>query len=375
MKVEKLVEIIGSDFYTGVPDSQLKALCNYLMHTYGIDPQHHIIAANEGNCTALAAGYHLATGKIPVVYMQNSGEGNIINPVASLLNDKVYAIPVVFIVGWRGEPGIHDEPQHIYQGEVTVKLLEDMGIATFVIGKETTDDEVEQAMAEFRKILASGKDVAFVIRKGALTDAPKVEYKNDNQMIREEIIQHIVKASGEDPIISTTGKASRELFETRVANRQSHKYDFLTVGSMGHSSSIALGVALNKPEQRIWCVDGDGAVLMHMGSMAVLGSNKPKNLIHVVINNGAHETVGGMPTVAGKIDLVAVAKACGYPNAVCVNNFADLDKELEAAKKRNELSLIEVKCSIGAREDLGRPTTTALENKLNFMDYIQSLQN
>lgn len=375
MKVEKLVEIIGSDFYTGVPDSQLKALCNYLMHTYGIDPQHHIIAANEGNCTALAAGYHLATGKIPVVYMQNSGEGNIINPVASLLNDKVYAIPVVFIVGWRGEPGIHDEPQHIYQGEVTVKLLEDMGIATFVIGKETTDDEVEQAMAEFRKILASGKDVAFVIRKGALTDAPKVEYKNDNQMIREEIIQHIVKASGEDPIISTTGKASRELFETRVANRQSHKYDFLTVGSMGHSSSIALGVALNKPEQRIWCVDGDGAVLMHMGSMAVLGSNKPKNLIHVVINNGAHETVGGMPTVAGQIDLVAVAKACGYPNAVCVNNFADLDKELEAAKKRNELSLIEVKCSIGAREDLGRPTTTALENKLNFMDYIQSLQN
>ena len=373
MKVEKLVEIIGSDFYTGVPDSQLKALCNYLMHTYGIDPQHHIIAANEGNCTALAAGYHLATGKIPVVYMQNSGEGNIINPVASLLNDKVYAIPVVFIVGWRGEPGIHDEPQHIYQGEVTVKLLEDMGIATFVIGKESTDDEVEQAMAEFRKILASGKDVAFVIRRGALTDAPKVEYKNDNQMIREEIIQHIVKASGEDPIISTTGKASRELFETRVANGQSHKYDFLTVGSMGHSSSIALGVALNKPEQRIWCVDGDGAVLMHMGSMAVLGSNKPKNLIHVVINNGAHETVGGMPTVAGQIDLVAVAKACGYPNAVCVDNFADLDQELEAAKKRNELSLIEVKCSIGAREDLGRPTTTALENKERFMEYLKTL--
>ena len=210
MKVEKLVEIIGSDFYTGVPDSQLKALCNYLMATYGIDPHHHVIAANEGNCTALAAGYHLATGKIPVVYMQNSGEGNIINPVASLLNDKVYAIPVVFIVGWRGEPGIHDEPQHIYQGEVTVKLLEDMDIAAFIIGKETTDDEVAKAMEGFKEILAAGKDVAFVIRKGALTDAPKVEYKNDNTMVREEIIQHIVKASGEDPIVSTTGKASRE---------------------------------------------------------------------------------------------------------------------------------------------------------------------
>ena len=370
MKVERLVEMIGSDFYTGVPDSQLKALCDYLMDRYGIDPKHHIIAANEGNCTALAAGYHLATGKVPVVYLQNSGEGNIINPAASLLNDKVYAIPVVFIVGWRGEPGIHDEPQHIYQGEVTVRLLEDMGIASFVIGKETTEEELEAKMNEFRADLAAGKDVAFVIRKGALTDAPKVEYKNDNHMVREEIIRHIVKVSSEDPIVSTTGKASRELFEIRAANGQSHKYDFLTVGSMGHSSSIALGVAVNRPKRRIWCVDGDGAVLMHMGSMAVLGANKPKNLIHVVINNKAHETVGGMPTVAGSIDLTAVAKACGYPNAVCVDNFADLDKELMAAKERNERSLIEVMCSLGAREDLGRPTTTALENKRNFMKFL-----
>lgn len=373
MKVESLIKIIGADFYTGVPDSQLKSLCDYLMDTYGIDKSHHIIAANEGNCTALAAGYHLATGKIPVVYMQNSGEGNIINPVASLLNDKVYAIPMIFIVGWRGEPGIHDEPQHIYQGEVTIKLLEDMNIKSFVIDKETTEAELEKVMEDFRKILADGKDVAFVIRKGALTDAPGVEYKNDNSMVREEIIRHIVQASGEDPIISTTGKASRELFETRVANGQSHKYDFLTVGSMGHSSSIALGVALNKPDQKIWCIDGDGAVLMHMGSMAVIGENNPDNLIHIVINNGAHETVGGMPTVAGQIDLVAIAKACGYPNAVCVDNFDALDSELKAAKERDELSLIEVKCSIGARSDLGRPTTTALENKQNFMEYLKEL--
>lgn len=373
MRVQRLVEIIGSDFYTGVPDSQLRALCNYLMDRYGIDPHHHIIAANEGNCTALAAGYHLATGKVPVVYLQNSGEGNIVNPVTSLLNDKVYAIPVVFIIGWRGEPGIHDEPQHIYQGEVTVKFLEDMDIRPFVIGKETTDEEVEMAMEEFRGILKNGKDVAFVIRKDTLTDAPKVEYKNDNAMIREEIIKHIVAASGDEPIVSTTGKASRELFEIRVANDQSHKYDFLTVGSMGHSSSIALGIAINKPDTRIWCVDGDGAVLMHMGAMAVLGANKPKNLVHIVINNGAHETVGGMPTVAGEIDLVGVAKACGYPNAVCVDTFEGLDKELGMAKNRQELSLIEVKCSIGAREDLGRPTTTALENKRNFMEYLKTL--
>ena len=370
MKVESLVKIIGSDFYTGIPDSQLKALCNYLMHTYGINPNHHVIAANEGNCTALAAGYHLATGRVPVVYMQNSGEGNIINPVASLLNDKVYAIPVIFIIGWRGEPGIHDEPQHIYQGEVTIKLLEDMGIESFVIGKETTEDEAAEAMARFRETLATGKDVAFVIRKDGLTDGPNVEYKNGNTMLREEIIQHVVNMSGEDPIVSSTGKASRELFEIRVADGQSHKYDFLTVGSMGHASSIALGIALNKPKQRIWCIDGDGAVLMHMGSMAVLGANKPKNLIHVIINNEAHETVGGMPTVAAGVDLVAIAKACGYPHAVSVDSFEKLDLELEAAKRRNELSMIEAKCSIGARENLGRPTTTALENKQSFMEYL-----
>ncbi|MBR4626755.1 MAG: phosphonopyruvate decarboxylase [Ruminococcus sp.] len=373
MKVEKLVELIGADFFTGVPDSQLKALCNYLINTYGIDKKHHIIAANEGNCTALAAGYHLATGKVPVVYMQNSGEGNIINPVASLLNDKVYAIPMLFIVGWRGEPGIHDEPQHIYQGEVTVTLLADMDIEVFIISKDTTDDEVAEAMSKFRKAFAQGKQAAFVIRKGALTYDEKVVYKNDNTMVREEIIQHIAIAAGEDPIVSTTGKASRELFETRTAKGQSHKYDFLTVGSMGHSSSIALGIAINKPQQRIWCVDGDGAVLMHMGSMAVLGANAPENLIHIVINNGAHETVGGMPTVAAKTDLVAVAKACGYPNAVCADSFEALDRELEAAKNRHELSFIEVKCSIGARDDLGRPTTTALENKQNFMNYLNTL--
>lgn len=373
MKVESFVKIIGSDFYTGVPDSQLKVLCNYLMGVYGIDPHHHIIAANEGNCTALAAGYHLATGRVPVVYMQNSGEGNIINPVASLLNDRVYAIPVIFIIGWRGEPGVYDEPQHIFQGEVTVKLLEDMGISAFIIGKETIDSEVEAVMVRFRKLLVVGKNVAFVIRKGAFTDAPKVEYKNDNYMMREEIIRHIVTASGENPIICTTGKASRELFEIRVAKKQSHKYDFLTVGSMGHSSSIALGVALNKPETRVWCIDGDGSILMHMGALAVLGANKPKNLIHVVINNGAHETVGGMPTVATGIDIVAIAKACGYPYAVVVDSFEKLDMELEMAKERHKLSLIEIRCSIGAREDLGRPTTTALENKKNFMEYLKEL--
>ncbi len=373
MRVQTFVETLGADFYAGVPDSQLKALCNYLMNTYGIDPKHHVIGANEGNCAALAAGYHLATGKVPVVYMQNSGEGNIINPAASLLNDRVYGIPVIFVVGWRGEPGIHDEPQHLYQGEVTVKLLEDMDIAVFVVDKETSERELTAAMEQFAPRLAAGKDVAFVIRKGALTYEEKVIYQNDCSMRREEIIRHITQVSGEAPVVCTTGKASRELFEIREANAQSHKYDFLTVGSMGHSSSIALGIAAQKPGTRIWCVDGDGAVLMHMGSMAVIGKAHPDNLIHIVINNGAHETVGGMPTAAGNIDLPAIARACGYDRAVSVDCFDVLDRELAAARDCRGLCFIEVKCAIGARDDLGRPTTTVRENKEHFMEYLETI--
>lgn len=370
MKVENFVKKLDSDFFTGVPDSQLKPLCDYLMNEYGIDTKHHIIAANEGNCTALAAGYHLATCKVPVVYMQNSGEGNIVNPVASLLNDKVYAIPMIFIIGWRGEPGLHDEPQHIYQGEITLKLLKDMDIESFIISKDTTDDEVDTAMEHFNKVLEKGKCVAFVIRKGALSYDNTVEYKNSHTMMREEIIRHILKYTSEDPIISTTGKASRELFEIREDNGQSHKYDFLTVGSMGHSSSIALGIAINKPERKIWCIDGDGSMLMHMGSMALIGSVDPDNFIHIVINNGAHETVGGMPTVAGNIDVVGIALSCGYKYAVSVDNLVKLDEALAEAREKSGLRLIEIKSSLGARSDLGRPTTSALDNKNEFMKFI-----
>lgn len=367
MDVEKFIEILGCDFFTGVPDSQLKALCNYLMSVYSIDPHHHIIAANEGNCAAIAAGYHLATGKVPVVYMQNSGEGNIINPLASLCNDKVYAIPVVFIIGWRGEPGVHDEPQHIYQGEVTTRLLDDMNVCYYVIDSNTTEDMVQTVMEEFRSKLNEGRQVAFVIRKNGLKFSGKVTYQNENSMMREDVISHIVSYSGEDPIVSTTGKASRELFEIREKNKQSHKYDFLTVGSMGHTSSIALGIALNSTDKKVWCIDGDGSMLMHMGSMAVIGAVNPNNLIHIVINNSSHETVGGMPTVAGGVDLLGIAKACKYPVIYSVDNYEDLDRVLDEARKSNSLCFIEIKTAIGAREDLGRPTTTPIENKELFM--------
>lgn len=369
MRVEEFVEIVGAEFFTGVPDSQLKAFCDYLYAKYGISDR-HMIAANEGNAVGLAAGYYLATGKIPVVYMQNSGIGNTLNPVVSLLNDKVYAIPCIFVIGWRGEPGIHDEPQHIYQGEITLELLRTMDIQTFIVDKKTTKEELEQAMFAFKACLSKGKSIAFIVRKGAFEYIEEINYDNHYSMSREEIIENILEVSGEDPVISTTGKASRELFEIRERRNQGHQHDFLTVGSMGHSSSIAQAIALFKPKKQVWCIDGDGAALMHMGSLALAGSNKAKNLVHVLINNGAHETVGGMPTVAAALDWVGLAAACGYDYAVSVSHPEELKRELNKVREREGTILIEVKAALGAREDLGRPTTTPIENKLHFMEML-----
>lgn len=370
MEAGRFAEILGADFYTGVPDSQLKGLCNYLMDRYGTDSRHHVIAANEGNCVALAAGYYLAAGKVPVVYMQNSGEGNAVNPIASLTNGKVYAVPMIFVIGWRGEPGVHDEPQHIFQGQITEKLLEVMDIDSAVVDKGTTEEELRAVMAGFENSLRKGRSVAFVVRKGALTFGGAVEYTNKYRIRREEIIRQIAETAGQDPVICTTGKASRELFEIRKENGQNHGTDFLTVGSMGHSSSIALGIAVQKPERKVWCIDGDGAAIMHMGAMAVIGSAAPGNLVHIVINNEAHETVGGMPTAARTLDFKAVAEACGYAYTAVAENMEELQEELRRAKENRKLTFLEVKCAIGSREDLGRPDTSPLENRDEFMRFL-----
>ncbi len=369
MKVDFLKEF---EFFSGVPDSLLKPISTFLMNTHGIGKD-HIIAANEGNAAALAAGYYLATGKVPVVYLQNSGLGNIINPVASLLNERVYGIPCVFIIGWRGEPGVKDEPQHIFQGQITEDLLKVAGIETFIVDKTTVKSVLDKKLEEFSIYLSQGKQVAFLVRKGVLEDIVDTTKKiQTGNISREDAIRVIVEEAEDDPIVCTTGKASRELFEIREEKGQGHERDFLTVGSMGHSSSIALGIALHKPEKRIWCIDGDGAALMHMGSMAVIGSMKPENYVHILLNNGAHESVGGMPTVASKIDFLKIAEACGYQHCVSCSDRNNLKKELQKAKASSYLCLIEVRCSLNVRSELGRPTTTAKQNGLAFMGYLST---
>lgn len=370
MNAYTFMELLGSDYYTGVPDSLLRPLCDCIMDKYGTDPVHHIIAANEGNAAAIAAGYHLATGNTAVVYMQNSGEGNIINPLASLLNEKVYGIPVIFVIGWRGEPGVHDEPQHIFQGEVTLKLLETMEVPYYVVDNETSEENVRSKMQEYEELLKAGRQVAFVIKKNALTNDKKLEYKNDNVLTREEAIRMIVKYAGDDPIVCTTGKASRELFEIREQEGMSHERDFLTVGSMGHASSIALGIALQKPDKRIWCIDGDGSALMHMGAMVVIGKIAPDSLVHIVINNGAHESVGGLPTAMKGSNTCRMAMESGYKNGCKVNDLDGLEKALASITTKKELSFIEIETNLESRKDLGRPTTSAKDNKDQFVEYI-----
>lgn len=370
MLASEFLDLLPCGFFCGVPDSLLSPLCAEIMRRYGIGHR-HVIAANEGSAAGLAAGYHLATGGVPCVYLQNSGVGNIINPVTSLLSPDVYGIPCVFVVGWRGEPGVHDEPQHAFMGKATVGLLQAAGVETRVIAKDTAKADAEAAMAAFSPLLEQGQSVAFIIRKGAITGAPYAPSGNGAALTRERAVERVLIAAKNDPIVSTTGKASRELFELREALGHGHERDFLTVGSMGHCSSIALGIALAKPEQTVFCLDGDGAALMHLGAMAVIGAQGPSNLIHIVLNNAAHESVGGMPTAADSVDLAAIAKDCGYTFAASVSDGTALDGALAEARRRQTLSFIEARCSVGARDDLGRPTTTPKENKLAFMQKLR----
>ena len=357
----------GTSFFTGVPDSLLKNLCSYI--TDAFDGEHHIIAANEGNAVALAAGHHLATGTIPMVYMQNSGEGNAVNPLLSLADKDVYQIPLLLCIGWRGEPGIHDEPQHVKQGKVTLSLLDTMGIPYQILSSDEASmrAQVEQAYGTMK---ADHAPVALIVKKGlfaeyALQQPDRVEGK----LTREEALEIIVGHTDQHAIfVSTTGMASRELYEIRERNGEGHQKDFLTVGSMGHASQIALGIALSKKDRQVICLDGDGSALMHLGGMAIIGTIKPKNYVHIILNNGAHDSVGGQPTVGRDVDLAKAAECLGYETSVKVST----QEQLVEALNRNESGprSIEVLVKKGNRKDLGRPKSTPVENKQAFMQYV-----
>lgn len=361
------------DFFAGVPDSLLKSFCAYIKDNVSEDK--NIIAANEGNAVGIATGHYLATGKIGLVYMQNSGLGNAVNPLASLDDKLVYNIPILLVVGWRGEPGKKDEPQHKKQGLITVETLELLNIKYEIVSEDTSNEEMEKIVSKAALYMKETcEPFGIVVRKNTFE---KYVLKNNihikMEMSREEAIEILTENMDDSSVIvSTTGMASRELFEIRERRNEEHKRDFLTVGSMGHASQIALGIALSKNDRNVYCLDGDGAMIMHLGGMAIIGSKQPYNFKHVLINNGAHDSVGGQDTVGLQIDIPSIAKACGYKSVYSCSTKEELKKYAELIKSENGPVLLEIKVRKGAREDLGRPTKTPIENKNGFMEFLKA---
>lgn len=359
----------GIEFFAGVPDSLLKNICAYITDTLPLEQ--NIIAANEGGAVGIAAGYHLATGKIACVYMQNSGEGNIVNPLASLTDRDVYNIPILLLIGWRGKPGEHDEPQHIKQGKITIGILNTLGVDYTILNKDENKakNQIEVAVKHMKE---TQEVYALVIEKDTF-DAYALENLSNPELnlCREEAIKIVASYMNEKDIaVSTTGMISRELFEHRANVGEDHEKDFLTVGAMGHASQIALGISLEKKDRKVWCFDGDGSIIMHMGNMAIVASLAPRNYVHVVFNNGAHDSVGGQPTVGLDIDLCAIAKSMGYKQTYSVNTAEELHCLLNKMSIIDGPVFIQVCVRKGNRKDLGRPTKTPKQNKEALMAFL-----
>lgn len=356
------------DFFTGVPDSLLKEFCSCIR---ALAPrERNIIAANEGNAVALASGYHIATGRYGVVYMQNSGLGNAVNPMLSLTDEMVYGIPVLYIIGYRGEPGVHDEPQHVKQGILTLPLLDTLGIPYLIL-----DEGYEEQIRKCREIIAKeNKSVALVVRKNLFTAYEnKGEKQNPYTMTREQALACIVRTLSEDSfIVSTTGKTSREIFELREQSGMKHENDFLTVGSMGHASSLALGMSLFT-EKNIYCIDGDGALLMHMGALGVAVQNAKENLKYILINNGCHESVGKQPTISYQLDIQGIFKGFGFESVLEVKDLKELPDALHVLEEKGKTAIIVYTNDI-SRSDLGRPTSSPKENRSSFENKLRSKQ-
>lgn len=369
----RLMRSYGTTFFVGVPDSLLKDFCSYM--TDKVEKEEHLIAVNEGTALAHAAGFHMATGRIACVYLQNSGLGNTVNPLLSLCSPKVYSIPTLLLIGWRGEPGKKDEPQHNVQGKLTPTLLEEMDIP-FQILPDYAEGAFEVLEEAYRVMEERKTPYALLVRKDTFEKyqmkTTAEAFIGENMLYREEILQKVIDVFPSSPLVTTTGFTSREMFELRVALGQSHEMDFLTVGSMGHCSSIALGIAYAKAQegQQVLCIDGDGAALMHMGAFVTAGQSGKTNFKHILVNNAVHDSVGGQPTGCTNIDFPAITQACGYKSSVSVSDENDIVPALEALRDGEGPSFLEIRAMAGARAALGRPTTSTHENKDAFMKML-----
>ncbi|XP_048242584.1 phosphonopyruvate decarboxylase-like [Haliotis rufescens] len=364
---------IGVNFFTGVPDSLLSDYCAYVQ--VNVPETDHVIAANEGNAVGLAAGYHLATGHPGMVYLQNSGLGNTVNPLMSLTSPKVYSIPLLLLIGWRGQPGVKDEPQHFAQGQITPDMLKLMDIPCRILPRDETAAKmvVQEADQHFK---TKKSPFSILVEASTFSEYKQPPLQANFPLLREEALKTVVDALEEsDIIVATTGKLSRELFEYRESKGEGHEKEFLTVGSMGHASSIALGIAKHQLDRKVVCLDGDGAALMHLCAMATVGQRAPSNFKHIIFNNGCHDSVGGQPTEASHhetFSLGGIALACGYRKTLIAETAEELVTGTRQLLDTQGPVLMEIKLSVGSRSNLGRPTRTPIENKSDFMKYLGS---
>jgi phosphonopyruvate decarboxylase len=372
--VDHLSEL-GIELFTGVPDSLLKQLNAQVMHA--VPRERHVIAANEGASVGIAIGHYLRTGAPALVYLQNSGFGNTVNPLLSLADPDVYGVPMVLLVGWRGRPGVKDEPQHVKQGRIMTGILDALELPWSVLPTES--DAAETCMTQAVETATSASTPYVVlVEKDTFADAPAgpagptTGPRGDESSSRERALEALVDALGPETInVSTTGMLSRELFELRERAGTDGARDFLTVGGMGHATSIALGVAKNEPDREVWCLDGDGALLMHLGTVPVIADHGPPNLFHVVFNNGVHDSVGGQPTSITSMDVASSARAMGYRWAATTNDPDEVGAHVAAMREQGGPCLLEVRVRPGNRPGIGRPTRTPAQSKEAFMHALR----
>lgn len=352
----------GYEYFCGVPDSTLKSFCSFVDD----HAKDHLICANEGSAIGNAIGYHLATNKVPVIYMQNSGFGNAINPILSMASKEIYQIPMLIIIGWRGEPGLKDEPQHIHQGKVLLPSLDSMELDYDIL--PTKYESTQKLITDITSKIKSKKRPYFlVVKKGTFDNYESKQSKSLNTLNRIEVIKEITQTFRSEKFISSTGYISRELFQIREETNTDHSLDFLTIGAMGHASQIAYSYAKHSKKRTI-CLDGDGSFLMHMGGATAIKSRPHTNIIHIVLNNGAHLSVGGQPTIAEKLSLDKIASECGFEHTYSVSSQSELTKTLTKIKDKTGPIFIDIKVNKEIKKDLMRPNLSPLEMKNLFME-------
>ncbi len=360
----------GVDYFCGVPDSLLNSFTSYLEAN---TQERHVIATNEGNAIGLAIGYFVATNKIPLVYMQNSGLGNAMDPLVSLVDPAVLGIPMILLIGWRGQPETKDEPQHTKQGAITIELLKSLSISYQILSRDSKKAE-QQVVKASREALATNCPSALIVEKNTFADyGLEVNGGQKYPLSREEAIGIVLDGLNDsDVVVAGIGKISREVFEYRAHNHQQHDRDLLIIGGMGHASSIALGIAEQEPDKKIFCLEGDGSVLMHMGSLAIIGTRRVVNFRHIVLNNGLHDSVGGQPTAGLKISLPSIARDCGYTKALTVDDSISIRQALARTRRSAGSVMIEIMIHSGARDELIRPTIQPVNNKHSFMKFLKT---